>query len=256
MEAPRLNAEVLLAYALHQRREYFFAHPEQELKPVEWLHFGRYLFERQKGRPTQYITGRQEFYGREFRVNGHVLIPRPETEHLVEAVLGKAPPEARILDVGCGSGAIAVTVALELAAARVAAVDISSEALQVARGNADALGAKVDFFQADLLTAAADHAFDVIASNPPYVAGEDQATLQREVRDWEPHVALFGGTDGLDVIRRLLPEAVRVLRPGGVLAMEIGDGQWDRVFPAAKLHFRNVEAVRDLAGIIRVVVAS
>jgi release factor glutamine methyltransferase len=254
--APRLNAEVLLCHAMHVRREYFYAHPEQELKPVEWLHYGRYLFECQKGKPTQYITGRQEFYGREFRVDQRVLIPRPETEHLIEAVLQHAPKHARILDAGCGSGAIAVTLALELPQAQVFASDISADALAVARQNATALGARVHFFQSDWLSAVGDRSFDLVVSNPPYVAEADADTLQREVRDWEPALALFGGAAGYDVIQRLIPEAAGALLAGGMFAMEMGEGQFALSRGIAAGSFSRVEGACDLAGILRVLLAT
>ena len=253
--APRLNAEVLLGHAMHQRREYFYAHPEQELTPVEWLHYGRYLFERQKGKPTQYITGKQEFYGREFRVDPRVLIPRPETEHLVEAVLKRAAPNAVILDVGCGSGAIAITLALEMPGARVLASDLSGDALNVALANATRLGAPVRFFQADLLAAVAAGSLAVLVSNPPYVAHREASNLQREVRDWEPELALFGGEDGFSITRRLIEEAGRVLDGSGLLLMEMGAGQWAEHERMALAHFGSVEAIRDLAGIERALAA-
>jgi release factor glutamine methyltransferase len=250
VDAPRLTAEVLLAHAMHCARTYFHAHPEQELREVEWLHYGRYLDERMKGKPTQYITCRQEFYGREFRVSREVLIPRPETELLVETVLKRRPAPGVSIDIGTGSGAIAVTLALELGR-RVIATDLSFEALDVARANALTHGAKVDFIRTDLLRCFADGAADVVVSNPPYVPIADRQSLQREVRDWEPALALFGGPEGLCIYRRLIPEAWRVLRSGGVLALELGAGQAEavRVMAAA---WRDVQMFNDLAGIPRV----
>src|SRR5271156_1617297 len=138
VSAPRLTAEVLLTHALHRDRSYLYAHPEEELAEVAWIHYGRYLHERMKGKPTQYITGRQEFYGRDFRVTPDVLIPRPETEHLVEASLARIHPGDKVLDVGTGSGAIAITLALETKA-QVCATDISTAALSIARRNAGKL---------------------------------------------------------------------------------------------------------------------
>src|SRR5580700_9065742 len=146
---PRLTAEVLLSHALRRERVYLLAHPEQELREVEWLHYGRYLHERIKGKPTQYVTGRQEFYGREFRVTPDVLIPRPETEHVVEAALARIRPGATVLDAGAGSGAIAITLALETPA-RVLATDISQAALRVAAENACRLQASIELIAADL----------------------------------------------------------------------------------------------------------
>ena len=247
---PRLNAEVLLAHALHCERSYFFAHPEQELREIEWIHYGRYLNDRMKGKPTQYITGRQEFYGREFRVTPDVLIPRPETEHLVEAVLQALPQPAKIVDVGTGSGAIAVSLALEAPHHKVFAVDISLAALKVAAGNATALEAPVSFAASDLLTAVADCSLDGVVSNPPYVCDTEAPTMQREVRDWEPHLALFAGIHGLDIYRRLIPEAARVLKSGGLLALEFGFGQAEALTELVA-GWRDVQIRSDLAGIPR-----
>jgi release factor glutamine methyltransferase len=238
---PRLNAEVLLAFAMGCERVYFFAHPEQELREVEWIHYGRYLDERIKGKPTQYITHRQEFWGREFRVSPDVLIPRPETELLVETVLRLLPAGGRVIDVGTGSGAIAVSLGA-------LGCDLSLKALAVARGN----GAE-RLFCCDLLSCFGDGVFDAVVSNPPYVADGDKATLQREVRDWEPGLALFAGTDGLAVYRRLIPEAWRVLRPGGLMGLEFGIGQ-DTVLREMVGAWREVQVLEDLAGIPRVLV--
>src|SRR4051812_24561327 len=159
---PRLTAEVLLAHALRRERVYLFAHPEHELTEVEWLHYGRYLHERMSGKPTQYVTKRQEFYGREFRVTPDVLIPRPETELLVETVLNLRPHAGVIVDVGTGSGAIAVTLALE-GKRSVIATDLSGAALEVARSNAHRLYARVPFVRTDLLECFGNSCVDVIA---------------------------------------------------------------------------------------------
>lgn len=185
-----------------------------------------------------------------FRVTPDVLIPRPETELLVEAVLKRVPRGATVVDVGTGSGAIAVTLALE-GGYRVIASDISATALAVARANAEVLGATVAFLQGDLLAAIADSSVNAVVSNPPYVPEEKAPTLQREVRDWEPHLALFGGESGLDVYRRLVPEAKRVARPGGLLAMEFGQGQ----SAAISSLLDHAEILPDLAGIPRVLIA-
>ena len=234
---------------MHRGREWFYAHPEEDLREVHWIHYGRYLHERSQGKPLQYITHRQEFYGREFRVTPDVLIPRPETEFLVEAVMKHG---GRIIDVGTGSGAIAVTLALETSC-EVIATDISSAALAVAAANAQKFAAKVRFFQADLLSIFADASADVVASNPPYVAESERSTLQREVRDWEPAQALFAGLDGLAIYRRLIPEAWRVLKPGGLLALDIGFGQAEAVTAMAE-GWNGIRVVQDLAEIHRVLV--
>jgi release factor glutamine methyltransferase len=250
---PRLTAEVLLSHALKCERPYLYAHPEQELREVEWIHYGRYLHERMQGKPTQYITKRQEFYGREFRVTPDVLIPRPETEHVVEVALNVARTARRIVDVGTGSGALAVTLQLETGASAFA-TDISAAAAAVAAGNAVRLGARVDFVVCDLLSAAADQSMDLIVSNPPYVPLGAREGLQREVRDWEPHVALFAGESGAELYARITADAVRVLRPGGWLIMELGFGTLDRV-SAMLSGWRDVRVEPDLAGIPRVIAA-
>ena len=248
VDAPRLTAEVLLGYAVHMDRTYFYAHPEQELREVEWIHFGRYLHERMRGKPTQYITHRQEFYGREFAVSPAVLIPRPETEHLIEAAL----PLVRgvVVDVGSGSGAIAITLGLERKS-RIIAADLSDDALRVTMDNAVRLGAAISPVQCDLLTAFSDESVDLVISNPPYVAESARESMQREVRDWEPGLALFGGADGLAVYRRLVPEAWRVLGPGGHLVLELG---FDSLPEVERLLPVPVTIHKDLAGIARVLV--
>src|SRR5215469_2040401 len=250
---PRLTAEVLLSHAMRCERVYLFAHPEQELKQVEWLHYGRYLHERIQGKPTQYITKRQEFYGREFRVTPNVLIPRPETEHVVEVALRVAPDAKRILDVGAGSGALAVTLQLETGA-QVWATDISSRAARIAAENAQRLGARVEIVVCDAMSAIASHSMDLIISNPPYVPLAQQPGLQREVRDWEPHVALFAGATGFELYESIAADARRVLRLGGRLIMELGFGSRDHVAALVR-EWQNVEIEPDLAGIPRVIAA-
>ncbi len=248
----RLTAEVLLAHAIHCDRAYLYGHPEHELSELEWLHYGRYLHERMQGKPTQYITGRQEFYGREFRVTPDVLIPRPETEHVVETVLRLAPHPQRILDVGCGSGILAITLRLETGAT-VWAGDISLSAIAVAVANAQRLQAPVSFVNADLMSPFADHSMDLIVSNPPYVPLGDKAGLQREVRDWEPHQALFAGPTGLEIYARLVRDAERVLRHAGWLIMELGFNTSVQVAALFGPRWHAIETVPDLAGIPRVI---
>jgi release factor glutamine methyltransferase len=253
---PRLTAEVLLAHAMRRERVWLFAHPEQELAELEWLHYGRYLHERLQGKPTQYITKRQEFYGREFSVTPDVLIPRPETEHVIEVALqvGQAlSPANRILDIGAGSGAIAVTLQLETRA-QVVATEISPAAVLVAAENARRLGARVEIVVGDLTSAIAPHTIDLIVSNPPYVPLRERESLQREVRDYEPHTALFGGESGFDVYERIVADAPRVLRPGGWVVMELGFGTAGHVADLLK-DWSDVQIHPDLAGIPRVIAA-
>jgi release factor glutamine methyltransferase len=252
--APRLTAEVLLAHALRRERSYLYAHPEEELTETGWIHFGRYLHQRLQGKPTQYITGRQEFYGREFRVTADVLIPRPETEHLVEASLARITPGDIVLDVGTGSGAIAVTLALETGA-KVLATDISASALCIAADNARTLSAQVAFVACDLAACIAAHQIDVLVSNPPYVPETDQPIIQREVRDYEPHVALFAGPTGLEIYQRLIADARRVLRPQGWLLVELGYNSVEPVRAMLDTGWSEIQVQPDLAGLPRVLAA-
>jgi release factor glutamine methyltransferase len=254
ISAPRLTAEVLLAHALQRDRSYLYAHADEELDEMAWIHYGRYLHERLKGKPTQYITHRQEFYGREFRVTPDVLIPRPETEHLVEASLQRIRPRDTVVDAGTGSGAIAVTLALETQA-QVFATDISIGALGVASANAARWSASVGFIACDLVSPIASRGIDVLVSNPPYVPLSDHASLQREVRDYEPHVALFAGPAGLDMYHRLISEAGRVLRPHGWLLMELGYNSVGPVRDMLGAKWHEVEILSDLAGLPRVLAA-
>ena len=251
---PRLTAEVLLCHAIHCERPFLYAHPEQELREVEWIHYGRYLHERLNGKPTQYITGRQEFYGREFRVTPDVLIPRQETELVVETALEAGRGAGRILDAGSGSGAIAVTLQLETHA-MVYGTDISAPALAVAAENARKLGARVEFVCCDLVSAIADRSIEMIVSNPPYVPESERASLQREVRDHEPEAALFAGPTGFEIYERLVTDAERVLCPGGWMVLELGYKSRDQVLGMFGAKWRDVRVVPDLAGIPRVLAA-
>jgi release factor glutamine methyltransferase len=237
-------------------RAYLYAHGADELSQIAWIHYGRYLNERLKGKPTQYITKKQEFYGREFRVTPDVLIPRPETEHLVEAGIAsvRARDHIRILDVGTGSGAIAISVALETGRT-VCALDISCAALAVAEQNRRTYGARVALFAADLLAAVDIRSIDLLISNPPYVPGSDAANMQPEVRDWEPHVALFAGDTGLEIYDRLIRQAEEVVRPGGEIMLELGYQSLAGVRAMLTAKWREINVIQDLAGWPRVVTA-
>jgi release factor glutamine methyltransferase len=259
ISAPRLTAEVLLMHALHSERSYLYAHSDDELSEVAWIHYGRYLHERMKGKPTQYITGGQEFYGRDFRVTPDVLIPRPETEHLVEAAMARIQPGDKVIDVGTGSGAIAITLALETSG-RVFATDISTAALSIAQWNAARHSAPVGFLAGDLIGAIRDRSMDVLVSNPPYVPATDQPSLQREVRDYEPHVALFAGPTGLEIYERLIVEASRILHPNGWLLLELGYNLLDPVRAMLEslwpeIAWGEITVTHDLAGFPRVIAA-
>lgn len=257
----RRDAETMLAHLLERDRAWMLAHPEEELTAAQLRALVAMTERRAEREPLQYITGEQEFFGLSLRITPATLIPRPETEHLVEAVLAWAAaqlsesPKLKVLDVGTGSGAIAIALAKSLPDAEIVACDVSTAALAVARGNAERLGARVRFVESDLLAAFAEYPlFDVIAANPPYVPDLDGALLQAEVRDHEPHIALFGGADGLDLYRRLIPQAQAALRAGGLLAMELGFGQSE---PLAALlaGWKDVRFVEDYAGIPRIVLA-
>ncbi|HEX4232335.1 MAG TPA: peptide chain release factor N(5)-glutamine methyltransferase [Bryobacteraceae bacterium] len=254
--AARLTAEVLLCHALRCERTYLYAHDGDELIEHAWIHYGRYLDERLRGKPTQYITHRQEFYGRDFYVNEAVLIPRPETEHLVEAAVNllKERHVSRVLDVGTGSGATAISLALE-SSLTVLASDISLPALRVAGRNRAKHAAHVQFFAGDLLEAVAPASLDVLISNPPYVRGSDVANMQREVRDWEPQIALFAGDSGFEIYRRLILGAELALRRGGRLMMELGYQSLDGVREILAAQWTDVQVIADLAGLPRVVSA-
>jgi release factor glutamine methyltransferase len=255
VDKPRTTAELLLAYVLERDRTYLIAHPEAALGEEALARFES-LVERRAGRePLQYILGRQEFYGREFAVAPGALIPRPETELLVEQALARLRPGDRVCDIGVGSGAIAVTIAAERSDVRVTATDISGLALGIAGRNVLALADKVALIQADLLGPFQDASFDVIVSNPPYVSEADRAGIQKELV-FEPDAALYAGMDGLDVYRRLIPEAARKLKPGGSLLMEIGYDSLPGVLELLRgPDWATPEIFEDLAGIPRVVAA-
>src|SRR5262247_2670784 len=234
-----LDAQTLLAEAGGFDRTYLIINFNQQLSEGILSAFGAMVDRRAAGEPLQYITGRQEFFGLDFEVTPEVLIPRPETELIVEETIrivqqdrGARPAPPVIVDVGAGSGAIAVTLARELGDARVIASDISRAALRVARRNAARHGLedRVDFIAADLLDAFAEEEFaDFILSNPPYVSEEEMPSLQREVRDWEPRLALTDSNDGLSLYRRLLKDASSRLRAGGHLICEMGYTQSEKI---------------------------
>lgn len=253
--SPRLDAQLIVAHVLGCSREHLIAHGEITLSAVEARTCEMLAALRARGMPIAYILGHRPFYDRDFRVTSHVLIPRPETEHVVEAALdwvqARKAGRARIVDVGTGSGAIGVTLAAHLPASTLYAADISAAALRIARENAAGLP-NLHIVQSDLL-AALRGPFDVIAANLPYIASAELDIL--DVAKFEPLVALDGGPDGLDVIRRLLIEAPARLAIPGLLLMEIGADQGAAVAALARAAFpaATVQVLRDYAGLDRVV---
>ena len=253
------DAELLLLHVLSVPRTRLFTDPGQPLKPEEQQAFDALIARRLTHEPIQYIIGQQEFCGFALRVTPAVLIPRPETELLVEAALFRLPNNKplRIAEIGTGSGAIAIAIAHHLPLAHVTALDLSPSALAIARENAAThhIEDRIRFLESDLLSAVATEApFDAILSNPPYVPLTDRESLHPQVRNHEPASALFAGTDGLDIYRRLIPQAFAMLRPGALLALEIGHGQ--RGALAELLNdWENVEFLNDLQHIPRVAIA-
>jgi release factor glutamine methyltransferase len=260
--SPRMNAEMLLTFILGCDRAHLFAHPERILTDEEENRYIAVVNERARGVPSQYIVGHQEFWGLDFIVNPSVLIPRPETEHLIETVLELSrthPPSTspfKMIDVGTGSGAIALALAKEFPTAEIHAADISADALEVARANGARLRLdRVQFHQSDVLADIdRDATFDFVVSNPPYVALSEEDKVQDVVKRFEPRVAVFAGEHGLDIIRRLIPQSREALRPNGWLLMEIGYSMSEAVMSLLS-DWRDVHAVPDLAGIPRVIVA-
>ncbi|MEN6349693.1 MAG: peptide chain release factor N(5)-glutamine methyltransferase [Syntrophomonas sp.] len=254
---PRLEAEVLLARILEKDRVYLYAHFDKPVNRDEREQFRHYIIRRVKGEPVAYITGHKEFMSLDFQVNPAVLIPRPETELLVELALDLAGGmnEVRICDVGTGSGAIAISLAAYCPTARVFATDISPEALKIARGNAARYGDKVSFHQGDLLSPLQDKgSFDIIVANLPYIAEAEFRELEPGVREYEPSGALLAPGDGLDIYRRLVPQALKVLSPGGYILMEIDPRQSKKALEMVQ-GFSDYHLVQDLAGLDRIVKA-
>jgi len=261
--SPRLNAELLLMFVLGRERAYLYAHPERELIADEQTQYDEVIRERARGCPTQYITGHQEFWGLDLLVSPAVLIPRPETEHVVETVIElvreygfAGPGRIRLVDVGTGSGCIALALASELPLTEIHGCDICDDALEMARVNAArlALGGKVLFRRSDLLSVYPDEKFDFVISNPPYVGEAEADKVQRQVREFEPKIAVFSGREGMDIYRRLIPEAYEHLRPGGWLVCEIGYSEEENV-RALLAGWKDVQVTPDLQGIPRVLAA-
>jgi release factor glutamine methyltransferase len=274
-----LAAELLLLHVVGRDRAWLYSHPEEILPDELVERFSALLERRIAGEPTQHLTGKQEFWGLEFEVTPDVLIPRPETEHLIEVALDRlAVREVRakrpaklngegvtLVDVGTGSGCIAIALAKELPAAKVFACDISAVALTIARRNAAKLGfaERIEFQECDLLSAfvpptssAPRVLFDLIASNPPYIGRREEETLAREVRDHEPELALFGGEEGYELYGPLVAQAQQLLKLEGLLVLELGHNSLPAVQPLLETpHWTNIGVTKDLAGIPRVLSA-
>lgn len=255
----RRDAETLLLHHIGRDRAWLMAHGDEDLAGCRAIGYQALLDRRFQGEPIQYIAGEAEFYGLPFRVRPGALIPRPETEHLVEKAveLARRLHHPRIVDVGTGSGAIAIAIAHTLPHAKVTAIDLAPAAVQIARENALRNNVSVRFIEGDLLAPVLHERVDLVVSNPPYVPQTDAPSLSVEVREYEPHLALFADKDGLGVYRKLIPQAARVLNPGGSLALEIGYGQSEAVSELLRASgFQGIELTPDLQGIPRVVSAS
>ena len=271
-----LAAELLLLHVLCRNRTWLYAHPEELLTDAESQRFSDLIARRAAGEPTQHLTGKQEFWGLEFEVGRDVLIPRPETEHIIEVALDRIalrelragrPQKSdgaglRIADIGTGSGCIAIALAKELPAAGIVATDISPAALAVAKRNAErhSVSGRIDFCEANLLAPlAAGHsrvAFDLIASNPPYDGRRESAALPREVREHEPHAALFGGEEGYELYAELVTQSAGHLKSGGIVVLELGHNSLPAVQPLLDTSaWTNIGVTNDLAGIPRVIAA-
>lgn len=260
LDQPRREAVSLLEFATGRDKAFFVAHPEHEIVVDQLERFTSYIVRRARREPFHYITGSREFFGHEFFVEPGVLIPRAETEFLVEAAIDVLCERAypRFFEIGVGSGCISISLLKAASDATATAVDVSPHALRVAAANAarHLVSSRLELRKADLF-AGLSNKFDLIVSNPPYVPARDLSTLQPEVAEFEPHLALFAGDDGLDIVRRIVIEAQHFLRPGGVLMMEIGFGQSAAVRSLMyTAGWSGVEFIDDLQGIPRVVKAN
>jgi release factor glutamine methyltransferase len=276
-----LAAELLLLHVLGRDRVWIYAHPEEIISAGDEARYFALIARRAAGEPTQYLTGKQEFWGLDFEVTPDVLIPRPETEHLIEVALDRLAVRElragrprvttgdglRIADIGTGSGCITIALAKELPGANFWATDISSAAVGVAKRNAarHSVADRIEFVESNLLecfvvsplaTRDSPLLFDVIVSNPPYVGHREAATLPREVREHEPAVALYGGEEGYELYPALIAQSAQLLKPGGILALELGHDSLSAVQPLLDAaNWTNVGVTNDLAGIPRVLAA-
>ena len=255
IDSPRLNAEHLLAHVLIRKRMELYLDFERQLRESELAPLRELVKRRGTGEPLQHLLGTVEFCGRSFRCDKRALVPRPETEQLIELLITHFKSEiadSRMIDVGTGSGIIALTLAAEFPKAEIVAADISEDALMLARENAERLGLtdRVHFLQSNLLESVQTH-FNLIVANLPYVSTEDRHNLSREVLH-DPEVALFAGARGDELVRQLIGQASSWLRPGGMLAMEIGIGQSEALVAAlAEKNYRDISTEKDYSGVIR-----
>lgn len=259
---PRLDAEVLLSSFLKMNRPGLFTHGDRRLTGREWAHFQSWLERRKNGEPVAYITGHKEFWSLDFEVNRHVLIPRPETECLVEEALlicsGMSQSEIRVLEIGTGSGAIIIALTIEVNRISAVATDISGEAVETAERNAGRCGvaSRITFSKGNMFEPVRGE-YDMIVSNPPYISDDEFEVLSPRVRDFEPAEALRAGPDGTEFHRRLITEAPAYLKTGGWLILEIGALQRDRV--EKQLYrsgrYSDIRFRRDYAGMDRVALA-
>jgi release factor glutamine methyltransferase len=257
VDAPRLTAELLLAHALRCERLRLYLDFEKPVAPAELAAFRELVKRRAEGEPAAYLLGKKEFFGRPFQVDARVLIPRPETELLVEEALKNLSEAGAALDLCTGSGCVAISLALERPGVQVTAVELSPEAAALARENAAALGARVEILEGDLFTPVATEArFQVITANPPYVPTAELSKLARELAR-EPRLALDGGADGLDLARRIVAEAPGRLTPGGTLLLEMHESHPEALTRlCAEAGFARAEVRPDLAGLPRLLVAA
>ena len=260
IQSARLDAEVLLSHVLRQERIYLYVHFDEPMEQNELSKFREYVKKRAQHVPIAYIIGEREFMGLPFKVTKDTLIPRPDTEILVENVLNNVDKdkEIEIVDIGTGSGAIILSLLVNLPKAQGKTVDISSKAIEVAKENAVNLQVndRCEFFVGDLFAPLNDNKFDVIVSNPPYIPQKDIATLEDDVKEYEPVSALTDGGDGLSYYRRLLSEGKAYIKENGFIALEIGIYQSEDVKQIAMDNgWKNIKIIKDYAGIDRVVLA-
>lgn len=255
---PRREANSLLGFALQKDKTFLIAHSEYKLSPAEEKQFQNFLRRRAKREPFQYITGKQEFYGLDFEVTKDVLIPRPETELIVESAIEVLPENAKFCEVGIGSGCISVSILHKVKTASAIGLDISEKALHIAEKNAETHNVfdRLELKISDVFDILSDEKFDLIVSNPPYISSEDIKNLQTEVRDFEPLSALTDGKDGFSIIKKIIEDAPNFLKPHGFLLMEIGFNQSDKVKQmfSSKI-WQSVEVLPDLQNIPRTVKA-